>query len=256
MGKRYAFPGGNGTRGHNGSSGASHGPHWATQTIPISIISNSRLISEGLPVLLSQHLNLRLIGRYHSELLANDRTLPNPQHHIVLVDCGIGHPATTGWTAYWRALDPPAAVLLLELCDDSERIIACIEAGANGYVNKGASAEEIVQAITFIREGKAVCSPEVTACLFARVATMARQIQSSKAPLTERELEVLHYVAQGYTNQEIADELVLTLRTVKHHVHNILRKLKLTRRYDAAQLALERGWVDEPETLWTTRSLS
>jgi len=211
--------------------------------IPVSIVSNSCLISEGLPVLLSGHLDLRLIGCYPGAPVAT-AVLPNPHDHVVLVDSGIGQRAATGWTNYWRDQDRPARVLLVELVDDVEVIVECIAAGASGYVLVGASVEEIADAILLLQQGKAQCSPEVAGHLFERVEDMARQMKNGQCPLTQRELEVLACVARGYTNQQIANELVITLRTVKHHVHNILCKLKLRRRGEAAQLAIQRGWVE------------
>jgi DNA-binding NarL/FixJ family response regulator len=216
-----------------------------TPTIAISIVSNSHLLGEGLLSLLSPHLSLQLIGSYSGAFRINS-PLPNPAGHVVLLDSSVGHTVAIAWTRHWRALIPPAFVLILELANDNTLILACIEAGASGYTLEGASAVELAEAIKDVRCGKAHCSPEVTAQLYARVASLgATVVQRSVSPLTTRESEILRHIATGYTNLEIAAHLVIELRTVKQHVHNILGKLNSRSRGEAVRFAAEQGWLGE-----------
>jgi len=123
--------------------------------------------------------------------------------------------------------------------------LSCIEAGAHGYALQGASSAEVIQVIEQVHRGVAHCSPEVTAKLFARLTQLKTVQQSIEKPaLTCRELEVLHYIAKDYSDRGIASALVIEVRTVKHHVHNILRKLNVKHRRDAAQLAINNGWLN------------
>ena len=216
-----------------------------TPAIAISIVSNSHLLSEGLLSLLSPHLSLQLIGTYSGEFRINS-PLPNPSGHVVLLDSSVGHTVAIAWTRHWRALIPPAFVLILELANDNKLILACIEAGASGYTLEGASALELAEAIKDARSGRAYCSPEVTAQLYARVASLgATDVQRSVSPLTTRETEILLHIASGYTNLEIAAQLVIELRTVKQHVHNILGKLNSRSRGEAVRFAAAQGWLGE-----------
>ena len=216
-----------------------------TARIPVSIVSNSLLLRDGLVALLAPHIDLSLVGSYSPDLPS--MALPNPVGHVVLLDGGIGRAGAIGWTRYWRHLTPPAHVLVLELANDTDVILACIEAGAGGYTLQGASAADVASAIHAVRQDLAQCPPEVTAKLFARLAALGGpklQPPSLRPHLTAREREVLHYLAQDYSNQEIATVLNIEVRTVKHHVHNILEKLQINRRRDAARVAMEHGWLE------------
>jgi DNA-binding NarL/FixJ family response regulator len=220
-----------------------------TPTIAISIVSNSHLLCEGLLSLLSPHLCLQLIATHLGAFLVSS-PLPNPPGHVVLLDISVGRDAAIAWTRYWRGLIPPAYVLILELANDIDLILDCIEAGASGYTLKGASAVEVAEAIKDARCGKAHCSPEVTSQMYGRVAALRTTVmQLSVSPLTARESEILRFVAGGYTNLEIAARLVIELRTVKQHVHHILGKLNSRTRAEAARFAADQGWLtEEPAT--------
>jgi two-component system nitrate/nitrite response regulator NarL len=216
-----------------------------TPIIAISIVSNSRLLSEGLLPLLSPYLCLKLIAT-HLGAFHITSPLPNPHGHVVLLDSSVGRSAAMAWIRYWRGLISPANVLILELADDLDLILDCIEAGASGYTLQGASAIEVAAAINAARCGKAHCSPEVTSQLYERVAALrATVIQLSLSPLTGRESEILRFVASGYTNMEIATQLVIELRTVKQHVHHILSKLNSQSRGEAVRFAVDQGWLSE-----------
>jgi DNA-binding NarL/FixJ family response regulator len=139
-------------------------------------------------------------------------------------------------------------VIIIEVENDKDLILAYIEIGASGYTLKEASPTELVQAVWYASQGLAQCSPEITAYLFARLAARCVTCQPSipaPLPLTTREMEVLRCLAQGMSNKEIAATLVIEIYTVKHHVHNILEKTKLRHRYEAVRFAAEQGWVTE-----------
>ena len=212
--------------------------------IPISIVSNSRLLSEGLLALLAPNLNLRLIGTYAGEIYAQS-PLPNPRGHVILLDSGVGRVAALAWIRLWHGLTPPGYILILELTNNVDLLLACIEAGAGGYLLQGTSGEGVVEAIKEAYAGVGRLSPEVTAQLFAGQAPYKIPInQSWPSVLTAREVEVLCCISKGYSNAEIAVELVIEVRTVKQHIHHILGKLHLRSRWEVARVAAERGWLD------------
>jgi DNA-binding NarL/FixJ family response regulator len=216
-----------------------------TETVAVSIVSNSRLLSDGLLTLLSARIKLHAVAHYYA-VSPIDRHLPNPTGHTVLIDGNIGRKWVQTWTHHWRMCTPPANVLVLELTNDSEFIVDCIAAGVGGYILQGESIDEVVQAITEVQQGVTTCSPEVTGRLCARLVAahqLISELSIGESPLTPRELEVLHYVDQNLSNREIAERLVIEVRTVKHHVHNILEKLQLNNRREAAKHAAKQGWL-------------
>ena len=244
--------------GHRQSNGRPEQAAPAQKMIALSVVSNSRLMREGLVTLLRAHIHVWLAGAYSGEPDI-ETALANPADHVVLLDSGVGQEAACAWTRLWTGLTPPARVIVLELLNDADLIVSCIEAGAGGYTLRGASVAEVADAILQVRSGAARCSSEVAARLFARVALLSAArppFPAGPSPLTPRELEVLRCIAADYSNQEIAERLVLQVATVKHHVHNILDKLHLRHRWDAARLAIERGWLDEGREGFSNRSIS
>lgn len=213
--------------------------------IPISFISNSRLLCEGLSLLLAEEIQFTLIATYTS-VAPRTENLKNPDQHIVLLDTAIGCDYAVDWTYYWCKRTPPARVLMLEMLPDPDTILACIEAGACGYTLHGASPADVAKMIHLVQQGHAICSPKITAHLFRRLAELKELVLhagTACTPLTEREMEVMRYVTDGLSNQEIADKLVITVRTVKFHIHNVLEKLNLNNRKEAAAFVLAEGWV-------------
>lgn len=220
-------------------------PCLAEANAVISVVSNSKLLREALVSLLKKKQTVQFVGSYASEVAVTP-LLPNPTNHVVLLDSGIGQEATIAHIQQWRTLEPLPSIVVLELPDDSEVILAYIEAGAHGYVLQGGSIAEVSGMIQQVRRGTAQCSPEVTAKLFDRLVQLRRaQPLLTKTILTVRELEVLRCIARGCRDREIASELVVEVRTVKHHVHNLLQKLNAKHRWEAVQLAAEKGCIDQ-----------
>lgn len=220
------------------------------ETLCLSIVSNSKLLREGLPTLLAPFFRLTLVGAYCGEPCGEAEHHHGLTEHIVVVDSRIGQQQALAWARFWRKQQPPAFVVIMELADDPRMIVDCIAAGGCAYTLQGASIAELAETMSLARQGLARCSPQVTAQLFARLEAVENSlshlphIDHIGVPLSYRELEILRSIARGRSNKEIAAELVISLYTVKHHVHNILEKLKLSQRRDAVRLATEQGWLE------------
>ena len=141
-----------------------------------------------------------------------------------------------------HAQEPEIAFLGLSASDAGTDVVDLVRAGARGYVTKTVTADELVNAIRRVAEGDAVFSPKLAGyVLDAFAAIPVVDVDEDLAALTGREREVLQYVARGYTYKEIADELVISIRTVESHVSNVLRKLQLDNRHQLSRWANERN---------------
>lgn len=142
-----------------------------------------------------------------------------------------------------RMTHPQIKSLVLGIDEQPEVIIRYIEAGAAGYILQDESVEDMLQKVKAVDKEKAIISPTVAAAMMERLTHLAnletpmayieaRETQLDE--LTSREMEVLTLINDGYTNQEIADDLIIECGTVKNHVHNILKKLEVSNRHEAA----------------------
>jgi DNA-binding NarL/FixJ family response regulator len=139
-----------------------------------------------------------------------------------------------------REAVPSARILMLTMSDDESDLFEAIKAGASGYLLKDLPGEEVADAIRRVHDGQAIIPPGMAATLlteFTRLSQEPEPISGSAPLLTDREVEVLRLVARGRANREIADELVISENTVKNHVRNILEKLHLHSRVEAAVYA-------------------
>lgn len=153
--------------------------------------------------------------------------------------------------------DLPTRVLILSASGEEHDVLAAVKAGASGYLVKSAAPHEIRDAVTATGAGEAVFTPGLAGLVLGEFREMNSRAQSPGTPkeakgaapvpeLTERETEILRYVAMGMTAKEIAAELVISHRTVQNHVQNILGKLHLHNRVELTRFAISRG-LDQPE---------
>jgi NarL family two-component system response regulator LiaR len=142
-----------------------------------------------------------------------------------------------------RKNDPDAKILVLTSFDEDEKVFRAVKAGAQGYLLKDSSPVELLQAIRDVNEGLPSMHPTIAHKLMHELQRTS-DLPPTEDPLSEREVEVLKLVAQGLPNQEIAEILVLSERTVRTHVSNILGKLHLANRTQAALYALREGLAD------------
>ena len=137
-------------------------------------------------------------------------------------------------------VDPSIKVLALGLTEEKKRVLRYVEAGASGYILKDDSLEDLVEIVRATQEGKVFVSPQIAAAMMERLSDLAQMFagvennMTDTTTLTSREMEVLELISKGYTNQQIAQNLVIEVGTVKNHVHNILEKLNVSSRGEAA----------------------
>lgn len=144
-------------------------------------------------------------------------------------------------TRWVRSNEPGVGVLILTAYDDDPYVMAVLQAGANGYVLKTAQADELIQAVRDVNEGKSALDPAITRRLMSSLFR-----QSDRAPveaLTDRELDVLRLAARGFTNKSIGVQLGISDRTVQGHLAHIFAKLQAASRTEAVMRAVSLGWI-------------
>ncbi|HVT19277.1 MAG TPA: response regulator transcription factor [Thermoanaerobaculia bacterium] len=144
---------------------------------------------------------------------------------------------------------PQVSMLVLGAAEAGEDAVQLLEAGARGYLFRQQSLGELRSAIRGVARGETICAPRVTHLLFSRLSELGRERRRAEKldflNLTARELEILRLIADGLSNQEIAERLFLSVHTVKNHVHNILETLGVNGRWNAVHYAHARGWLEE-----------
>lgn len=171
--------------------------------------------------------------------------------NVVIMD--ISMPKLNGIeaTRQIKAISPFTAVLVLTAYDDDQYVFALLEGGAAGYLLKNVRAEELVQAVRAVHAGESVLHPTITRKVLNRFVSPEpeRVDEDVLDQLSERELQVLKLAARGMSNQEIADELVLSIRTVQSHLSNIFSKLGVGSRIEAVLQGLRKGWLSLEDML-------
>jgi two-component system response regulator NreC len=168
------------------------------------------------------------------------------QPHVILLD--VVMPGRSGIEAIPDLLreSPETKVLVLSMQDDPAYVRQAFAAGASGYVLKEAADAEVVAAVREVASGQRYVHPALGARLVAAEAEERERAEGD--PLSEREHEILRLLALGHTNQEIAGELYLSVRTVETHRAHIMQKLRITTRAELVRYALERGMLDQAES--------
>src|SRR5437762_13091507 len=167
---------------------------------------------------------------------------------VVLMDVRMPRVSGIEATRTIRDVIPTAKILMLTVSDEEDDLFDAIKAGANGYLLKEISIEEVADAIRSVVQGQSLISPSMASKLLNEFNTLAKQADEKprlQAPrLTTRELEVLKLVAQGMSNRDVAEALFIAENTVKNHVRNILEKLQLHSRMEAVVYAVREKILD------------
>jgi DNA-binding NarL/FixJ family response regulator len=217
------------------------------ETIRIFVVDDLRLLREGLASLLAEQDDITVVGMAAngSTALAKIKAL---RPDVALIDSGMPGKDGITVTQVLRQELPEIKVIILGMPDITAEIMACIEAGAAGYVLKEASVAYLVDTIRAVHRGESFCSPRVAASLFSRIAELVDErpsLSHGSIKLTVRELDIINAVADGLSNKDIATRLSIEPQTVKNHIHNILDKLQLHNRLETVQYARERNLLKQ-----------
>jgi DNA-binding NarL/FixJ family response regulator len=208
--------------------------------IRILIVDDHPIVREGLAAILEAQDDMEVAGEATSGEEAVE-LFKKVRPDIVLMDLAM--PGTDGVAAIRsiRGIDASARVVVLTAYDTDDRIFQAVQAGARGYLLKGAPRDEIFRAIREVNNGGSLLEPAVAGKLLNRVGDILRG--EGVEQLTPRELDILGLMARGLRNKEIASQLFITERTVKFHANAIYRKLDVGSRTEAVSKALKLGLV-------------
>ena len=210
------------------------------QTTRILIADDHRLFREGLKALISVTPGLQVVAEAQNGLEAVEAAA---QHGPEVVIMDIQMPLMGGLEASRRILAalPHTGILVVSMFDDDDNVFAAMQAGARGYVLKGSAPDELLRAVQAVALGEALFAPSIARRLIHYFNRPTRLPPTLLPELTQREREILSYVAQGQTNPQVARRLDLSEKTVRNHVTSIFAKLQVSSRAEAVLRAREAG---------------
>ena len=207
--------------------------------IRILVVHQTRLISSIISSVLDEEEDIIVLGQATSTDGALERLRKEPCE-IVLVAATLPENGALKITEAVAQMESGPKVLVIGLPKSKNAILQYVAAGASGYVLQEVSTERLLDHIRAVYDGKAIISPDIAAALMnhiselAQISTQTDIDPSAYSELTPREREVLELIGEEYSNQQIADRLFIEVGTVKNHVHNILKKLDVSSRHEAA----------------------
>jgi len=207
--------------------------------IRILICDDHAILRIGLKSLISENLSMKLAGEAidGEEAVAMARKL---KPDVIIMDLVMPRKNGVAAISEIKQKTPEARILVFTSCSDDKHVFSAIKAGASGYLLKDSSAEQLLQAISDVYQGKSALHPVIAQKVIQEL-HQPSDIPPTEESLSDREVEVLKCVAQGMSNHEIARELKIKEGTVRIHVGHILNKLQLANRTQAALYALRKG---------------
>lgn len=221
--------------------------------IRVLLCEDHELVRMGLSIMIDKAEDITLIGEAENGLLGVELA-KQLSPDIILMDIGLPNIDGIEATRRIKEFNPQIKVLIFTSRDDSDDVFSAFKSGADGYIMKGASTENIHTAIRSVNEGVAWIDPQIARLVLSSLqapnqnSTPTSNGINYKAGkdqygLTEREMEVLALIVYGLTNPQIAEELTITRATAKAHVHSVLQKLSASTRTQATRKAMDEGLV-------------
>ena len=221
--------------------------------IRVLLCEDHELVRMGLSIMIDKADDITLIGEAENGLLGVELA-KQLSPDIILMDIGLPNIDGIEATRRIKEFNPQIKVLIFTSRDDSDDVFSAFKSGADGYIMKGASTENIHTAIRSVNEGVAWIDPQIARLVLSSLqapnqnSTPTSNGINYKAGkdqygLTEREMEVLALIVNGLTNPQIAEELTITRATAKAHVHSVLQKLSASTRTQATRKAMDEGLV-------------
>lgn len=211
-------------------------------SIRVLLVDDHDMVRLGVRTYLMTEPDLEIVGEANSGERGVE-LVRELEPDVVLMDLVMGGIDGVQATREVLAVRPQTKVLVLTSFLEDEKVLPALEAGASGYLLKTVLGDELAVSIRKVYGGETILEPQVAAKVVANLQKPKSQVTPAET-LTEREMDVLRLIGKGMTNQQIGETLFIGIKTVKTHVSNILAKLGVEDRTQAAILALRNGWVD------------
>ena len=211
-----------------------------SEPIRVLIVDDHAVVREGLNSLIRHKNDMVVVGEAADGAEAVDKARQLTPD-VILMDMVMPQQSGLAAIQQLQQENNPARILVLTSFSDDEQIFPAIKSGALGYLLKDSSPQQLIQAIRDVHSGQSSLHPTIARKLIGELSSVTKEEPTAGELLTEREIDVLKLVAQGYSNQEIAEKLSVSVRTVGKHVSNILEKLHLASRTQATLYALREG---------------
>lgn len=214
------------------------------QKIKVLIVDDHTLVRDGIRALLALIADIKVVGEAANGREALEK-VKKLAPDVVLMDLAMPIMSGLEATRRIRKRFPGTKVLALTQYEDREYIVPTIEAGARGFISKTAAFSELASAIQAVYQGGSFLSPMAAAAVVeeCQQKVTIEEEKDSYQNLTDREREMLKLVAEGYTAKEIADMLVISLRTVETHKTNLMKKLDIHNKADLIRFAIRKGII-------------
>jgi NarL family two-component system response regulator LiaR len=214
--------------------------------ITVLVVDDHVVVRDGLCALISAQADMTVVGTASDGAQAVTRA-QQLRPDVILMDLVMPHMGGIDAIVEIKRRDSAAAILVLTSFAEDQMVYQAIKSGALGYLLKNSSARDVIQAIRQVRAGEPALQPTIALKVLNEL-RRPPDLRPAEDPLTSREVEVLQLVARGLSNQDIARQLHIAERTAAKHVGNILEKLHLANRTQAALYALREGLADPQET--------
>ncbi len=215
----------------------------APDPIRVLLADDHAIVRKGIREFLEEDCGITVVAEA-SDGREAVRLAGEHQPNVAVLDVQMPHVNGIEATRQIKATSPNVRILIITAYDDDPYIFALLRAGADGYMLKDADPDDLVRAVKTVAAGGTVLASDVAAKVIAQMTSgKPAAAQDQVEPLTERELEVLRFAAQGLTNKAIAARLAVSDRTVQGHMANIYGKLAVATRTEAVTKALKLGWL-------------